>query len=480
MAFLEIILLPFYWLWSLLIWLLSPVIIVASWLLSWIFWILSPVWWLFSLVWAVLLSFMFLVKVVLAVGLLSSIPATNFFVWKAKKIQNEHKFLYVSVVTMLVGFVMIVLELKAFRGSSTLSRRDSWASRYFGHQYFERDPYTENALKEEINDYFFNQYNDFPIVKNSKQFDMSLPKLFTHQGHFKLIIDMPDEILRDQSIYRALESIKDEKQVKRAREYQIIKFGVEASKYSQSEIAYISDIPFLGAKMELQKIKQNFKTGKTILWIREHKLTQLELKKLGYVIKAINKDPELKELGIVISVGDNRLFSQLQQMSQFSVFNFYSCYERRQEKVLDFFEEKLAEKLRIKDKLSIEKKAKFFLEYLDQDFYALKHFVVGEVGHRDEVQYINDVLNNVRRNLLYLEADPIRKIFLKNLARRMAYGEVREKNQWIDYADIYEFEKSKDLDLFLKKSLDDGILVQSQNRYRFRLGSIFRVFFEER
>lgn len=377
--------------------------------------------------------------------------------------------------SLILGFLLLVVEIKQ---KNLKLRSKSFMPTFLQNEFYDR----ENNLDSSFEGFtrFFGPYDDWTIIKTSRNYEISLPKIFTHQDSFRILIDMPDELLRDESIFRSLKIAEKalSKKIKfKDTIIQIEKFGI-VNPLSGTKDAFVSDIPFLGASIKLQKIREKFSEGKKILWIRENAINSLEYKKLEYVVKEIQKDPELQKMSILITTGNNKVATKLKDKFVFSLFTFYSSYERRPEKVLDFFEEKLAERLDLKDKLEIERQAKYFMEYLDQDFYALRHFCTEGKSYKSSVRYIRDVLNNVKANMRYLQNDPLRRMFLQKMAVRMTSGYAVARNRWLDYADVYEIEYSRNLDEFLKKSLEDGVLVQNENRYRFRLGSLFRAFYE--
>ena len=53
------------------------------------------------------------------------VPISNYLVYKSKKISQNHKFAYVSLVTILIGFIMLVTELGRIRDPIGLDDRIS-------------------------------------------------------------------------------------------------------------------------------------------------------------------------------------------------------------------------------------------------------------------------------------------------------------------------------------------------------------------
>ena len=415
------------------------------------------------------------VKYLLILAMIVAVPASKMLVWKSKKITLKRKLTYVSAITIILGFLLLVREVRKNSSFKIQRNKFSFNSLFNKNKYFDREVEVPLDLAQDYIDPFFEDYNDWTILRTSKGFELSIPKMLTHQKAFRIVIDMPNELLRDLSVLKSIESMKGTELDNR---FQTLKFGVLEPKALKKEHAYVSDIPFLGADIKLNKVRAAFKGGKDILWIREESTSDLEFKKMKYLVKLIQNDAELQSLSILITTGSNTLMKTMSDNFIFSVFTFYSCYERREDKVLDFFEERLAARLRLRDKIEIERQARYFLEFLDQDFLALKHFSTKADSYKDTVQYIRDVLNNMKENMRYLESDPLRLTFLKKVAVRMSSGYPIPKNRWLDYADVYEVEYSRNLDQFLKRSLQEGILVQNGNKFRFRLGSIFRVFYE--
>lgn len=437
--------------------------------------LISP-WTLLKWILSLFSNIFLVIKALISASLILAIPVTNLIVWKNNKLSLKTKYIYVSTTSIIIGFILLLVEIKHRQVKISSS---SLLPSFFKNEFYDRELNIDDSF--EGIERFYGPYDDWTIIKTSKNYEISLPKAFTHQESFRIVIDMPDELLRDASVFKSLkiaESNKNKVSKKSTSLIQIQKFGIIDILDSKRE-AYVSDIPFLGASIKMKKIRENYHLkGQTILWIRENAMNSLELKKLEYVIKEIQNDPDLQKMSIVLTTGNNKLSSKLKQNFLFSIFTFYSCYSRREEKVLDFYEEKLAEALNLKDKLEIERQAKYFLEYLDQDFFAMKHFAIESKSYKSTIRYIRDVLTNVKGNMKFLQNDPLRNMFLQKVAVRMTSGHSLAKNRWLDYADIYEVEYSRNLDEFLKKSLDDGILVQNENRYRFRLGSLFRVFYE--
>lgn len=53
------------------------------------------------------------------------VPISNYLVYKSKRISQKHKFMYVSSVTILIGFIMVVTELGRIRDPIGLDDRIS-------------------------------------------------------------------------------------------------------------------------------------------------------------------------------------------------------------------------------------------------------------------------------------------------------------------------------------------------------------------
>ena len=53
------------------------------------------------------------------------VPLSNYLVYRSKKIPEKHKFMYISTVTILIGFIMVVTEIDRLKDPIGLDDRIS-------------------------------------------------------------------------------------------------------------------------------------------------------------------------------------------------------------------------------------------------------------------------------------------------------------------------------------------------------------------
>lgn len=128
-----------------------------------------------------LLSFL---KFVIFLGSILTIPFANYAVYKSKRATDKQKMKYVSLVTILLGFLMVVLELQRIRNPLGLSEQiDAKYQR-------------NHELKKLALDNFdpvegFEKYQDWPFCVTQYDMIVNLQRLLQRKGN-RIVYQMPD------------------------------------------------------------------------------------------------------------------------------------------------------------------------------------------------------------------------------------------------------------------------------------------------
>ena len=446
----------------LVLWLVGQVVLfIAGWIDNILMAIFDPFLKIFGLATPKLTSTYYYLSLLfyLVKGLLSyiatiSIPVVALIVWKSK-LSYKVKFSFISSTTILLGFMMLVIEINKTNSSFGLSStiRDARLTR------------PEKGWKVRSENPFLGSFNDYDSFVDSTNGLFSLKQQLLLPGT-QAVLNMPSYLLREEAIVRAFEELKVLDKVQK------ISFQVNLDQ-KKGQI-YVSDIPFLGAQIAYENAKANYKRGQTIIWIDEDKLDDLETQKFMKTLQKIENDPSLKPT-ILISTGNNKLFNQLQRNQDFDKFVFTSCYEKRMTSQ-SFFSEKISQKNQEKGAVSQAMDTTRYIEQMGYDFEALERY------SRSDYSSIGEFLTrekfNLKKRLSYLSGDQKRLNFLRNLAHRMVANQQYAANRWIDYADIFEIgQEEEDIDRYISDSLEDGVLVQSMNKYRFATNVHFQIFY---
>ena len=151
-------------------------------------------------------------------------------------------------------------------------------------------------------DSFLYNFKDWEICQDSENQLFNLHRVLT-SGIAKIVLEMPDRLLRDEGIREVIENmgIREQVQVIDMRGpdklYGYTDKGKKILKNEQAEgEVYVSDVPFLGAVTHHEIIQYNFrKNGQNVLWVlaNEDSLEPVQLRKLEILAQRLLNDPLL-------------------------------------------------------------------------------------------------------------------------------------------------------------------------------------------
>jgi len=382
-----------------------------------------------------------------------ALPLANFGIWKSS-LPVKTKHLFATATTILLGLLMFILDVNRIyysTGGLSGSINDYYLAR----------PSTQVGS---INiDSFYKHLEDYMLAVDSEGFVFNLERKL-EAGPSKILLEMPDQLLREESIVLTLRKLGLEKKTQR------INLSVD-----QKKEVFVSDIPSLGAQIHYEKIKAGYRRGKKIIWFSAEGLLPkdylLAVETLIKVLGDRSMDPF-----ILFSTGEPGVKRAFQSNHALMDFKIYSCYERRPQ-AQAFFEKSIGYKLGISDKVQLEKLSAEFISTLGHDYHLLKDFSKGSDVSLSAFLTKHSAL--IKKHLAYLNGNMKLKSFLKMISRRMIANQRTRENRWIEYADIYELKSTQQHEKLIEESLRDGILVENMNKYRFKNNAYFKYFYEE-
>jgi hypothetical protein len=389
-----------------------------------------------------------------------TIPLANYAVYKSRKASNKQKMQYVSLVTILLGFLMVVLELQRIKNPLGLSSRID-------------AKYQRNHDISSLNlDYFdtiagFDGYQDWPFCVSSNDQLVNLQRLLKIEGN-RIVYQMPDSLFRDQGIYQTL---KSNEQLSKTLLVEIGTFEsgqysnmgnspfsslVRAGNQIQGSVVSIEDVPFIGAELNFDRILGLNSFTQNLIWIRLGKLSHLDKQHVEQLIAKLSRaddpnDPgyqqKLRNAVILISMEDNMAYGKFLADENFAIFNFYSCYERRQIPLTNMLENNIFanEKNKNLDKIKVERLNKQIFDQTGDNFKFIQLLSENKnfknFNNKNLLNLLKTHNHKGSESYQYVKSDPTKYSFLKNLAKRMTSGLINgenAKNIWLDYGDVIE------------------------------------------
>lgn len=149
-------------------------------------------------------------------------------------------------------------------------------------------------------DGFFFNFKDWEMCKDSEGLLVNVHRILM-SGIAKIVLEMPDGLLRDEGIREVVENmgIREKVQVLDMRGGEVLHRVLGGKKITKNlnkdNSLFVSDVPFLGALIHHEVIQYNFKQGKNVLWLLadEDTLEKFQFKKLNILSYRLLNDPIL-------------------------------------------------------------------------------------------------------------------------------------------------------------------------------------------
>lgn len=123
-----------------------------------------------------------------------AIPLANLFIWKSN-IKQQKKFIYVSVVTILLGFIMVLIEINQVYSFFGLSSS-------INDYYLDRP--TQDMMKAN-QDPFYRSLEDYDMSLDSRGLFVNLQRVLTNPNS-QTVVEMPDSMMRQLGVVKTIKN----------------------------------------------------------------------------------------------------------------------------------------------------------------------------------------------------------------------------------------------------------------------------------
>jgi hypothetical protein len=249
-----------------------------------------------------------------------TIPLANYMVFKSNTATQKQKLGYVSTITILLGFMMVLLEIKSENKSNGLSQSiDSRYQKKTSIEYLNIDHF--DVISN------FEKYQDWPFCVASNDQLVNLQRMLQITDN-RIVYQMPDSLFRDQGIYKTL---KANNQLDNTLLIEIGTFPSNEHKESlfssyqnhSDNVVNLEDVPFIGAELNFDRLlvhssKKAVWDSAKVVWIRLGKLNQLDVKHVSRLVEKIQEASDvngdagdrykMQQLVVLISLSSNSVY----------------------------------------------------------------------------------------------------------------------------------------------------------------------------